>query len=92
LNPPTTEAAGRSSAQKEAFLLKHPTKTGIFFYEQSVDALVEAIELFESREGEFSAHAIRAHVNPFDREYFKEQIGVVIAEALDTNPSVIASC
>jgi glycosyltransferase involved in cell wall biosynthesis len=92
LNPPTTEAAGRSSAHKEIFLLKHPTQTGVFFYEQSVDALVGAIQLFESREGEFGAQAIRAHVKQFDRGRFKERIGGAIAEALDTNLSVIASC
>jgi glycosyltransferase involved in cell wall biosynthesis len=92
LNSPTTEAAGISLAHNEMSSVKTPTQTGVFFYEQSVDALVEAIELFESRVGEFSAQAIRAHVKPFDRGHFKERMGGLIAEVLDKNPSVIASC
>jgi glycosyltransferase involved in cell wall biosynthesis len=92
LNPPTIDAAGHSLTFKEMSSMKNPTQTGVFFYQQSVDALVEAIELFESREGEFSAQAIRAHVKPFDRENFKEQMGGLVAEVLNRNPSVIASC
>ncbi len=55
---------------------KHPT--GVFFYEQTVDALSEAIQLFEKRRSEFQPQAIRAHVKGFDRTYFKEHIKQVI--------------
>ena len=54
----------------------HPT--GVFFYEQNADALIEAIQLFEKRRSEFQPEAIRAHVHAFDREYFKERIMRVI--------------
>jgi len=54
----------------------HPT--GVFFYEQTVDALSEAIQLFEQRRSEFRPKAIRAHVQAFDRECFKERIKQVI--------------
>jgi glycosyltransferase involved in cell wall biosynthesis len=92
LNPPTIEAASRSVIDKEMSSMKTPTVTGVFFYEQSVGALVDAIELFESREREFSARAIRAHVKPFDRAHFKEQMSGVIAEAMDKSSTVIESC
>jgi len=54
----------------------HPT--GIFFYEQKVDVLIEAIQVFEKRRMEFQPQAIRAHVKGFDREHFKERIKQVI--------------
>ncbi len=54
----------------------HPT--GVFFYEQTVNGLIEALQLFENRRGEFQPEAIRAHVQAFDREYFKERIMRVI--------------
>jgi glycosyltransferase involved in cell wall biosynthesis len=92
LNPPSVDAADRSLIHKEMCSMKTPTQSGVFFYEQSVDALIEAIELFEAREGEFSAQAIRAYVKQFDRGHFKERMGGVIAEALDKSSSVIASC
>jgi glycosyltransferase involved in cell wall biosynthesis len=52
--------------------------TGVFFYEQTVDALREAIQLFEQRRSDFQPKAIRAHVQDFDREYFKERIKQMI--------------
>jgi hypothetical protein len=52
--------------------------TGVFFYEQTVAALSEAIQLFEQRKIEFQPRAIRAHVQAFDREHFKERIKQVI--------------
>jgi len=52
--------------------------TGVFFYEQAVDGLSEAIQLFEQRRSEFQPKAIRDHVQAFDREYFKERIKPVI--------------
>jgi len=51
---------------------------GVFFYQQTADALSEAIQLFEQRRSEFQPQAIRAHVKGFDREYFKERIKQVI--------------
>jgi glycosyltransferase involved in cell wall biosynthesis len=52
--------------------------TGVFFYEQTADALSKAIQLFEQRRSEFHSKAIRAHVQAFDRKYFKERIKQVI--------------
>lgn len=52
--------------------------TGVFFYEQSADALRKAILLFERRRSDFQPHAIRTHVKIFDRAHFKERIKQVI--------------
>jgi glycosyltransferase involved in cell wall biosynthesis len=52
--------------------------TGVFFYKQTVNDLIQAIQLFEEKRSEFQPHAIRAHVKAFDKEYFKERINQVI--------------
>ncbi|MDH5564907.1 MAG: glycosyltransferase, partial [Nitrospirota bacterium] len=55
-----------------------PFPTGVFFYEQTVQAFMNAIQLFEKRKSEFKPQTIRAHVESFDREHFKECINQVI--------------
>ena len=52
--------------------------TGVFFYEQTVESFIEAIQLFEQRRSEFQPQAIRAHVEAFDRKHFKERFKQVI--------------
>jgi glycosyltransferase involved in cell wall biosynthesis len=52
--------------------------TGVFFYEQSVGALIEAIELFKQHLTDFDPDAIRAHVEPFDRAHFKQRMQQII--------------
>ena len=53
--------------------------TGVFFAEQSGDALMEAILAFEAVESEFSPALIRAQAERFDVAHFKEQLGDFIA-------------
>ncbi|HSF68237.1 MAG TPA: glycosyltransferase [Nitrospiraceae bacterium] len=52
--------------------------TGVFFDEQKPESLVEAIELFERNRSRFDPEKIRAHVEPFDRKYFKERMRQLI--------------
>jgi glycosyltransferase involved in cell wall biosynthesis len=56
--------------------------TGIFFAEQSEEALVEAISAFEAVEAKFSPGLIRAQAERFDVGHFKEQLGNFIAEKI----------
>ncbi|MCW5798251.1 MAG: Putative Glycosyl transferase, group 1 [Nitrospira sp.] len=56
--------------------------TGVFFYTQSVESLVEAMEIYERRRTEFDPHAIRAHVATFDRRLFKERLQAFAMGAL----------
>ena len=57
-----------------ASILPGPSPTGVFFYDQSVKALTDAMDLFETHRDRFDPHHIRAHVAPFDRAHFKDRI------------------
>lgn len=48
--------------------------TGVFFYEQTVDALIEAVGDFEKNMNDFDPASIRTHALTFDRPIFKERI------------------
>jgi glycosyltransferase involved in cell wall biosynthesis len=56
--------------------------TGVFFAEQSADALMEAILAFEAVESKFSPALIRGQAERFDVAHFKEQLGNFIAAKL----------
>ena len=56
--------------------------TGIFFPEQSVESLVEAIRVFESVESRFSPAFIRAHASRFDVSHFRAEMGAFISSKL----------
>ena len=56
--------------------------TGVFFFEQGVESLVQAIECFERRRAEFDPPAIRNHVATFDRQLFKERLKAFAMAAL----------
>jgi glycosyltransferase involved in cell wall biosynthesis len=47
--------------------------TGVFFYEQTPDAVIDALELFERYQDRFHPEPIRRHVQPFDVKYFKQR-------------------
>ncbi|HEX7786000.1 MAG TPA: glycosyltransferase, partial [Methylomirabilota bacterium] len=48
--------------------------TGLFFESQTVDALVNAIQRFESGRHRFEAKALRLRAEAFDRGLFKERV------------------
>jgi glycosyltransferase involved in cell wall biosynthesis len=54
--------------------------TGVFFCQQTADALVEAIRIFEGVETRFSPAFIRAQVQRFDIERFKAEMAALVAE------------
>lgn len=54
------------------------TSTGIFFYEQTTESLIKAIEDFENTK--FDPSSIRTHALKFDRVLFKEKIKKYIEE------------
>lgn len=56
----------------------HSGLTGVFHYEQSVQSMIEAIQLFNRHLADFDPDAIRDHVEPFDRSHFKQQMQQVI--------------
>jgi glycosyltransferase involved in cell wall biosynthesis len=56
--------------------------TGVFFYEQSVDAVSQAIIDFELRENSFSPARIREHSLQFDRKIFQQRFEEYVCAAM----------
>lgn len=56
--------------------------TGVFFAEQSVDSITEAIRTFEAVEQEFSPRFIRSHAEKFDKSQFRDTMSKFIAAKL----------
>ena len=48
--------------------------TGAFFYEQTPEAVLEAIQDFESREADYSPEAIQLHARQFDTTHFVQRM------------------
>jgi glycosyltransferase involved in cell wall biosynthesis len=53
--------------------------TGVFFFKQSLDSLVEALRVFESVENRFSPRVIRTHAEQFDVSCFRRKMSAFIA-------------
>jgi len=58
------------------------TTTGIFFYEQSVASLIDAVQQFYRIEKKFNSSAIRKHALQWDREIFKKKMKKIIFEKM----------
>lgn len=56
------------------------TSTGVFFNEQTVDSVVEAIRVFEEVEHKFCPFFIKQQANRFSEERFQEKFGLFLAE------------
>jgi glycosyltransferase involved in cell wall biosynthesis len=54
--------------------------TGLLFPAQTVQALVQAVQLFESVEGRFDPAFIRAHAERFDKARFKAEMQAFVTE------------
>lgn len=54
-------------------------RTGLFFHEQTVEALVEALALFESDTGMFSPEEVRAHAFGFESNRFSTEFQTFLA-------------
>lgn len=57
-------------------------KTGVFFHEQTVDSVVEAITRFEAVADQFSTTALQGHASLFDAEVCRSRIAAFIDGAL----------
>ncbi len=69
---------GNASAMVAHTDVPPPGPTGVFFYEQTVDALIDAIQLLNQHLPDFDPDTIRAHVKPFDCSHFKQQMQEII--------------
>lgn len=59
------------------------TPTGVFFYDQTVDALVQAVDLFERSSDRFDPETLRASALAFDRSVFEKRIASYIGERFE---------
>jgi glycosyltransferase involved in cell wall biosynthesis len=57
--------------------------TGLFFAEQTVEALAEAIRRFEDHAHRFDPKALRARAEAFDRPRFKERVAAWVERRLE---------
>ena len=57
-------------------------KTGLFFYKQTSDAIIESVKYFEEIETSFDSEIIRQHALNFDIEIFKRNIQNYIDEII----------
>lgn len=82
-------AFGRGGATETIRPLGESTEpTGVFFREQTVDSVVEAIEQFEREAGAFDPRAARANALPFRKERFEAELFGYIDEVLEVTRSV----
>tara|TARA_B100000686_G_scaffold297968_1_gene330659 strand:+ start:563 stop:1732 length:1170 start_codon:yes stop_codon:yes gene_type:complete len=61
--------------------------TGVFFYEQTPKALINAIKHFESIESQFDPDAIRAHAQKFDVSVYTKRMQSFIQKQIEKRPS-----
>jgi len=59
--------------------------TGIFFNEQTVQSLAEAIVWFEAVEHHFSPPYIRSHAEQFDKQHFLQKMSSFLAGKLEAH-------
>jgi glycosyltransferase involved in cell wall biosynthesis len=57
-------------------------QTGLFFYEQTEEALLDAVRRFEALEGEFSADEISASAQRFAVARFRERFGAAVERVI----------
>ena len=67
----------------ETVIDKGMASTGIFFYEQTVDALIIAVDDFEKTD--FDPQSIRTHALKFDRVLYREKIKKYIEEKVSVH-------
>lgn len=57
-------------------------KTGVFFYEQTVDSLIEGVRKFELIEKDINPLTLRAHAESFGKERFKQEFKTFINQKI----------
>jgi glycosyltransferase involved in cell wall biosynthesis len=81
--PPPIPPPRRGEGQGGGARCEVRTPTGVFFYEQTVEALTGAVELYERSADRFDPEALRAHALTFDRSIFEKRMAAYVAERYD---------
>jgi glycosyltransferase involved in cell wall biosynthesis len=66
----------------ETVITDGDSPTGVFFYEQTSDALINAIKVLSTKK--FDPYTIRKHAEKFDRKVYKQQIAEYIAKRVSS--------
>lgn len=75
-------AFGRGGATETIRGLGEPNPTGLFFSEQTVDAVADAIERFERERGAFDPADARRNAEPFNKERYERELFGYVSEVL----------
>ncbi|WP_371074236.1 MULTISPECIES: glycosyltransferase family 4 protein [unclassified Sinorhizobium] len=73
-------AFGKGGTSETVRGLDKMSPTGVHFHEQSVEAIVEAIELFERRHSEISLESCVENARNFSRERFKDAFRALVGQ------------
>jgi glycosyltransferase involved in cell wall biosynthesis len=77
---PLNPEAFKNSEQTCKMADLNGSATGVFFYQQTPEALQKAVKLFENNDDRFNSQKLRTHAKKFSRERFKTQIQAFIEE------------
>jgi len=78
-------AFGRGGVAETVAPLGSPNPTGIFFYKQESEALIEAINEFEKHTNEFNPAWARENAAKFSRDNFKNNFKNLITKRINSN-------
>ncbi len=56
--------------------------TGVFFYEQNAEALIQAVNIYEARREDFDSGKLRDHARKWDLPIFREKIRTCLRDIL----------
>jgi len=79
-------AYGRGGALETVVPLDSPDgapPTGVFFYEQSSEALSQAVEYFERNRTQFVSKSIREHAESFSRSRFRDEMHAFVRDKFE---------
>jgi glycosyltransferase involved in cell wall biosynthesis len=74
-------AYARGGALETIRGLDEPRPTGVFFYEQSAEAIQRAVDVFETAGVRFDSRACRENAERFSAERFREQFATHLEQA-----------
>ena len=80
VNPGSKPTMERAVTNLPSRFSNQTPPTGVFFYEQTVNAVLEAVRFYEDQQASFDPQVVRAHVAPFDVAHFKKNIGELIEQ------------
>jgi glycosyltransferase involved in cell wall biosynthesis len=62
-------------------------RTGLFFQEQTEEAVLEVVSRFEGMENHFSPEDIRSHAVKYGRERFRNEMAAIVSSCLESRSS-----